>query len=65
MKTILLLFSLLFGMFAFQIIHYLDFVNQVSQFANKGPRFTAHDGQSLCERVAKLEPNPQPCEFVK
>jgi len=65
MKAILLFFVLLFGMFAFQIIHYMDFVDQMSHFANKGPRFTAQDGQALCERVAKLEKEPQPCEFVK
>lgn len=25
------------------------------QFINKGPRFTANDGQELCERVRALE----------
>jgi hypothetical protein len=65
MKTILLFFALLFGMFAFQIVHYLEFSDQMARFANKGPRFTANDGQGLCERVAKLEPNPQPFEYIK
>jgi hypothetical protein len=65
MKTILLFFALLFGMFAFQIVHYLEFSDQMARFANKGPRFTANDGQVLCERVRLLEKEPQPCEFVK
>lgn len=29
-----------------------------------GPRFTAQDGQELCERVQKLEPQPQPCRYA-
>lgn len=37
---------------------------QVQKFINSGPRFTAQDGQELCERVQKLEPNPQPCTYV-
>lgn len=28
---------------------------QVQRFVGKGPRFTAADGQQLCERVAQLE----------
>lgn len=64
-KIILLCFALLFGLFAFQVVHYIEFSEKIQQFASKGPRFTAHDGQSLCERVAKLEQNPQPCELVK
>lgn len=33
---------------SFQVYHY-------NQFVNKGPRFTAYDGQELCERVKRLE----------
>ena len=65
MKTILLFFALLFAMFTFQVVHYLEFSDQMVRFANKGPRFTAHDGQVLCERVARLEKEPQPCEYAK
>lgn len=36
---------------------------QAWSFMNAGPRFTAQDGQALCERVAKLEPQPQPCRY--
>lgn len=65
MKIILLYFALLFGIFTFQIVHYMEFSDQMARFANKGPRFTAHDGQVLCERVASLEKEPKPCEYSK
>lgn len=64
MKAILLFFFLLFGMFTFQVVHYLEFSDQMSQFANKGPRFTAQDGQTLCERVRLLEKEPKPCRYA-
>jgi len=64
MKAILLFFFLLFGMFTFQIVHYMEFSDQMARFANKGPRFTAHDGQVLCERVKALEKEPQPCRYA-
>lgn len=41
--------------------HQLD---QMERFAAHGPRFTAQDGQALCERVQALEKVPQPCTFV-
>jgi len=63
MKTILLFFALLFGMFTFQIVHYLEFVEQMSKFVSVGKRFTADSGQGLCERFAKLEKDPQPCRY--
>jgi hypothetical protein len=47
-----------------QAIHYLEFQGRMTQFVSKGPRFTAHDGQLLCERVQALEKNPQPCAFA-
>ena len=28
-------------------------------------RFAAQDGQALCERVQKLEPQPQPCAYLE
>lgn len=36
---------------------------QLHQFINAGPRFTADDGQALCERVAALEQHPIPCNY--
>lgn len=36
---------------------------QLHRFINAGPRFTAADGQALCERVAALEPHPGPCNY--
>lgn len=40
--------AILFASIAFQTFHY-------NQFIAKGPRFTAYDGQDLCERVKLLE----------
>jgi hypothetical protein len=34
-------------------------------FRNQGARFTAMDGQVLCERVRALEKVPMPCEYVR
>lgn len=58
----------LFAMIAFQFYHY-------NQFIAKGPRFTAFDGQELCEKVRELEAvsygfkdsgKPQlTCDYVK
>lgn len=62
-KAYLLIFSLFMILITLQAIHYLRFTDEVAKFVNKGPRFTALDGQALCERIAKLEPNPQPCRY--
>lgn len=48
---------------SFQSYHY-------NQFVNKGPRFTAYDGQELCERVQKIEERVPlsvrlPCDYTK
>lgn len=60
-----LIFIILFMvMITFQIIHYLQFQDEVTRWVNKGPRFTAFDGQVLCERVQKLEKNPYPCRYA-
>lgn len=41
---------------------------QYYRFVNAGPRFTAQDGQELCERIAKIEHQlgfiPSPCEYI-
>ncbi len=63
MKSILLCFALLFGLFAFQVVHYIKFSEQISKFVSVGKRFTADSGQELCERFAKLEKEPKPCEY--
>ena len=34
-------------------------------FRNQGARFTAVDGQVLCERVRALEKVPMPCEYAR
>ncbi len=65
MKPILLFFFLLFGMFTFQVVHYIKFSEQMSKFVSVGKRFTADSGQELCERFAKMEKDPQPCEYNK
>lgn len=64
-KVYLLVFALMMGMWTWQVISYFQFQDQVKQFQSKGPRFTAIDGQALCERVAKLEKEPKPCEYLK
>lgn len=33
----------------------IELQKRFSSFVNKGPRFTAQDGQELCERVKELE----------
>lgn len=65
MKATVFFFALLMGMMTFQVIHYLEFNEQVRKWINKGARFTASDGQALCERIQKLEHEPKPCRFVK
>lgn len=56
------------GVLALTGYEYLQTVEQqtiLAKFISKGPRFTAQDGQALCERVQKLEPQPQPCRYGK
>ena len=43
-------------MAAYQVVDY-------TLFRTKGPRFTAVDGQALCERVRALEKVPMPCDY--
>lgn len=40
---------------AFQWYHYQEFVKRMNQFTSKGPRFTAIDGQHLCEKIKQFE----------
>lgn len=37
---------------------------QLYRFVNQGARFTAADGQALCERIARLENSPGTCRYL-
>lgn len=65
MRVYLTIFTMFVVLMTFQAIHYLQFQEETAKFVNKGPRFTALDGQALCERIRKLEKEPQECLFVK
>lgn len=56
---IIILFLLLWS--AASTWHQID---DMERFAAKGPRFTAADGQALCERVQALEKIPHPCAYL-
>lgn len=58
-----IIFAAFAALVSVQVIQYFEFQEQTSRFVSKGPRFTAQDGQALCERVAKMETNPAPCEY--
>lgn len=62
-KVTLLVFAVMMSMWTWQVISYFEFQEQVKKFQSKGPRFTAMDGQDLCQRIAALEKNPQPCGY--
>lgn len=58
-----------FGIFIGLIVS-ISIVFQIGQFyrfIQAGPRFTAHNGQELCERIQKLEQQVQvairPCDY--
>lgn len=63
-KGYLLIFSILLGSITFQVLHYLQFQDETIRWMRQGPRFTANDGQALCERIRALEKEPKPCEFL-
>lgn len=63
-KGYLIVFTIMMATWTWQVISYFDFQEKVKQFQSKGPRFTAQDGQALCERVQKLEQEPKPCEYA-
>lgn len=56
----ILLSTLIAGTIGFQLI-------KAGQFISKGPRFTAQDGQQLCQRIQHLERRAglpvEPCLF--
>ena len=41
-----------------------DFFQQMTNFANKGGRFTAQDGQDLCEEINKIKFNYNDMDLV-
>lgn len=54
----LLLTLFLFGLLGLGIYGYLQSIElqaRMDKFMNVGPRFTAKDGQALCERIKALE----------
>ncbi len=52
------------GLVGYEYIQAIELQQRFQSFVAKGPRFTAADGQALCERVQKLEPQPQPCIYL-
>lgn len=63
-KFYLLIFALFMALLTLQAIHYVQFQDEVSRWIHKCARFTAADGQALCERVQKLEKEPQECQYL-
>jgi len=71
----LLLTALLTTITVVTVVRYYQFKDQTTQFITQGKRFTAQDGQALCERVRILEElenkehgylvTPSPCEYLK
>lgn len=52
------------GLIGYEYIQDVELQQRFQSFVAKGPRFTAQDGQVLCERIQKLEPRPLPCEYA-
>ena len=52
------------GLIGYEYVQAIELQQRFQSFVAKGPRFTAADGQALCERVQKLEPQPQPCTYL-
>lgn len=64
-KVYWIIFVLFMALVTIQAIHYFEFQHYTSRFVSKGPRFTAMDGQALCERVRAMEKEPKPCTYEK
>ena len=43
------------GLVAYEYIQAIELQQRFQSFIIQGPRFTAQDGQTLCERVRELE----------
>ena len=59
MKAIWLAAAMFMAIFVLEAIHYTQVADEFRAFTAKGPRFTAADGQALCERIRALEKDPQ------
>lgn len=66
MNKVLSTLSLLgvIGLVGYEYIQAIELQARFQSFVAKGPRFTAQDGQALCERVQKLESQPLPCAYL-
>ena len=53
----------------YEYMQSIELQKRFEQFVNKGPRFTAQDGQELCERLKSLESSigkiPSDCLYDK
>ena len=53
----------------YEYMQSIELQKRFEQFVNKGPRFTAKDGQELCERLKSLEASlgkiPSDCLYDK
>lgn len=63
-----LAFSALLGAsISLHLFYYYKFEQKTTTFVNQGKRFTAKDGQTLCERIRVLESKnnltPESCFF--
>lgn len=43
------------GLIGYEYVQAIELQQRFQSFVSKGPRFTAQDGQELCERVKTLE----------
>lgn len=64
-KYYLIGFAFIMVICTWQVISYFQFRDDAKTFVAQGARFTAADGQALCERIRQLEQNPKPCEYNK
>ena len=62
---------IILSLIAYHLVQYFKFKDALSaaiahtKEAMTIPHLTIYDGQALCERIAKLEKEPQPCTFVE
>lgn len=52
------------ALMGYEYLQAIDAQQKIQSFVSAGPRFTGQDGQELCERVQKLELQPQPCRYT-
>lgn len=62
-RIYLLVVAVVVTLVTLQAIHYIEFQDRMKQFVSQGSRFTALNGQELCERIQKLEKEPLPCNY--